>query len=90
MDQSLRSKEHIRQRDIFDLFPVARTFRKNKLLTLKEATGFVRGYQESNNCTFQDITVVVTHKYMTTGLAEIYTLLLGKGLRRSLIKNCKK
>ena len=90
MDQSLRSKEHIRQRDIFDLFPRASTFRKNKLLTLKEIIGVVRGYQESNNCTFQDVTAVVAHKYMTTGLAEIYTLLLGKGLRRSLIKNCKK
>ena len=46
MDQSLRSKEHMRQSDIFDLFPRASTFRKNKLLTLKEAIGVVRGYQE--------------------------------------------
>ena len=62
MDQSLRSKENIRQRDIFDLFPRASTFRKDKLPTLKEPIGVARGYQESNNCTFQDAIVVVVHK----------------------------
>ena len=62
MDPSLRSKKNIGQKDIFDLFPRASTFRKDKLLILKEATGVVRGYLESNNCTFQDATVVVTHK----------------------------
>ena len=62
MDQSLRSKENIEQTDIFDLFPHANTFRKDKLSTLKEAIGVVRGYQESHNCTFQDATIVLAHK----------------------------
>ena len=62
MDQSLRSKENIEQRDIFDLFPRTSTFRKGKLPTLKEAIGVARGYQESHNYTFQDATVGVAHK----------------------------
>ena len=62
MDQSLGSKENIGQRDIFDLFPRVSTFRKDKLPTLKETIGAARGYKESNNCTFQDATVVVAHK----------------------------
>ena len=43
MDQSLKSKENIKQRDIFDLFTLASIFRKNKLLTLTKAVGVVRG-----------------------------------------------
>ena len=62
IDQSLKSKENIEQRDIFDLFPRASTFRKDKLPTLKEAIGIVRGYHKSHNCTFQNAIVVVAHK----------------------------
>ena len=62
MDQSLRKIENIGQREIFDLFPCASTIRKDKLPTLKEAIGVVRGYQESTNCTFQDATIVVAHE----------------------------
>ena len=62
MDQSRRSKENIEQRNIFDFFPRASTFRKDKLPTLKKAIGVVRRYQESHNCTFQNATVVVAHK----------------------------
>ena len=53
MDQLLRSKGNIEQRDIFDLFPDASTFIKtNWKITLNEAVGVVRGYRESHNCTF--------------------------------------
>ena len=89
MDQSLRKKENIEQRDIFHLFPRASTFRKDKLPNLKEAIGVVRGYQESHNCTFQDATIVVAHKLHDHWVSR-NTLLLGKGLRRNLIRNYKK
>ena len=62
MDQSQRSKENIEQRGIFDLFPHASTFRKDKLPTLKEAIGVARGYQESHSSTFQDATIVVARR----------------------------
>ena len=44
MDESLRRKGNIEQRDIFDIFPHASTIRKDKLPTLWEAIGVVRGY----------------------------------------------
>ena len=62
MDHSQRSKENTEQRDIFDLFPRASTFRKDKLPTLKEAIGVARGYQESHSSTFQDVTIVVARR----------------------------
>ena len=62
MDQSLRSKENIEQRDVFDIFPHASTFRKDKLPTLKEAIGVITGYQELHNCTSEDATIVVAQK----------------------------
>ena len=90
MDQSLGSKENIGQKDIFDLFPRVSTFRKDKLPTLKETIGVARGYKNQIIVHFKMQPLWWPISYMITGLAEIYTLLLDKGLRRNLIKNSKK
>ena len=74
MDQSLKSKENIKQRDIFDLFTFASTFTKNKLLTLTEAVDVVRGYQEFHNCTFQDATMVAHKLYDHWVCRNIYPI----------------
>ena len=71
MDQSQRSKENIEQRGIFDLFPRASTFRKDKLPTLKEAIGVARGYQESHSSTFQDATIVVARRLYDHWISRI-------------------
>ena len=86
MDQSLRSKENIEERDIFDLFPRASTFRKDKLSTLKEAVGVVRGYQESDDCTFQDATVVVAHKLYDHWVSRNIYPITWQGIEKKLDK----
>ena len=86
MDQSLGSKENIGQRDIFDLFPRVSTFRKDKLPTLKETIGVARGYKESNNCTFQDATVVVAHKLYDHWFSRNIYPITWQGIKKKLNK----
>ena len=84
MDQSLKSKENIKQRGIFDLFTLASIFRKNKLLTLKEAVGVVRRYQEFHNCTFQDATVMVAHKLYDHWVSRNIYPITWQGIKKKL------
>ena len=86
MDQSLGSKENIGQRDIFDLFPRASAFRKDKLPTLKETIGVARGYKESDNCTFQDATVVVAHKLYDHWVSRNIYPITWQGIKKKLNK----
>ena len=86
MDQSLRSKEKIEQREIFDLFPRASTFRKDELPTLKKAIGVVRGYQEPHNCTFQDATVVMAHKLYDHSVSRNIYFITWRGIKKKLDK----
>ena len=86
MEQSLRSKENIEQRDIFDLFPPANTFRKHKLPMLKEAIGVGRVYQESHNCTFQDVSVVVAHKLCDHWVSRNICPVTWQGIKKKLNK----
>ena len=90
MDQSLRGKEKIQQRDIFDLLPRTSTFRKEKFPNLKEAIVVVRDYQELNYYTFKDATALVARKLYDHCVSRKYTLLLVKGLRKNLMRNYKK
>ena len=84
MDQALKSKQNIKHRDIFDLFTLASIFRKNKLLTLKEAAGIVRGYQEFHNCTFQDATVMVAHKLYDHWVSRNVYPITWQGIKKKL------
>ena len=86
MEQSLRSKENIEQRDIFDLFPAASTFRKHKLPMLKEAIGVGRVYQESHNCTFQDVSVAVAHKLCDHWVSRNICSVTWQGIKKKLNK----
>ena len=86
MDQSLRSKENVGHKDIFDLFPGATTFREDKLPTLKEAIGVARGYQESHNCTFQDAAVVVAHKLYDHWVSRNIYPITWQGIKKKLDK----
>ena len=90
MDQSLRSKEKIQQRDIFDLFPRTSTFRKDKFPNLKEAIVVVRDHQELNYYTFKDATALVASKLYDYCVSRKYTLILVKGLRKNLMRNYMK